>query len=54
MATAAPKPVVQTRSACDRVFYSGMAILMSLAVFTGFARTYYLSTYFGTLRIFCD
>lgn len=46
--TVATKPVVLIRSAYDRVFYSGMAILMTLAVFTGFARTYYLSAYFGT------
>jgi hypothetical protein len=32
----------------DRIFYSGMAIAMALTVFVGFARTYYLSTYFGT------
>ncbi len=32
----------------DRAFYSGMAIAMALAVFVGFARTYYLSSYFGT------
>ncbi len=32
----------------DRTFYSGMAIAMALAVFVGFARTYYLSSYFGT------
>jgi hypothetical protein len=32
----------------DRVFYSGMAIAMALAVFVGFARTFYLRAYFGT------
>ena len=31
----------------DRLFYSGMAILMSLTVVIGFARTYYLRSYFG-------
>ena len=46
--TAAPKPVVLPGATYDRAFYSGMAILMTLAVFTGFARTYYLSSYFGT------
>ena len=33
--------------AYDRVFYSGMAIAMALTVATGFARTYYLRSYFG-------
>lgn len=32
----------------DRVFYSGMAIAMALVAFIGFARTYYLSWFFGT------
>jgi hypothetical protein len=31
----------------DRVFYSGMALLMALTVFIGFAPTYYLRSYFG-------
>src|SRR5206468_1325730 len=53
MATsAASKPVVVPRGAYDRAFYSGtaiaMAIAMAIAVFIGFARTYYLSAYFGT------
>jgi len=30
------------------MFYSGMAIAMAVTVFIGFARTYYLSAYFGT------
>jgi len=30
------------------MFYSGMALAMALTVFIGFARTYYLSSYFGT------
>ena len=46
--TATAKPVLATGGAHDRAFYSGMAILMACAVFTGFARTYYLSAYFGT------
>jgi hypothetical protein len=33
--------------AFDRAFYSGMAILMALTVFAGFAPTYYLRGYFG-------
>src|SRR3974377_1060921 len=49
MATSvASKPIALPRGAYDRVFYSGMAIGMALAVFVGFARTYYLSAYFGT------
>jgi len=50
MATSvAPKPVVLPSSAAyDRLFYSGMAIAMAAAVFIGFARTYYLSAYFGS------
>jgi hypothetical protein len=31
----------------DRAFYSGMAILMALSVFVGFAPTFYLRSYFG-------
>lgn len=31
----------------DRVFYSGMAVLMALTVVFGFARTYYMRGYFG-------
>jgi len=46
--TVAAKPVITTRGAYDRAFFSGMAIIMACAVFTGFARTYYLSAYFGT------
>ena len=49
MATiAAPKPVIASHRAYDRLFYSGMAIAMAVVVFVGFARTYYLSAYFGT------
>jgi hypothetical protein len=46
--TAAPQPLLAAKGTYDRAFYSGMAILMACAVFTGFARTYYLSAYFGT------
>jgi len=49
MATSAvSEPIGLSKSAYDRLFYSGMAIGMALAVFIGFARTYYLSAYFGT------
>src|SRR5215471_10565515 len=49
MATSAPsKPFAIPATAYDRSFYSAMAISMALAVFIGFARTYYLSAYFGT------
>jgi uncharacterized membrane protein YozB (DUF420 family) len=44
---AASKVVALPTGAYDRVFYSGMAIVMAFAVFVGFARTYYLSAYFG-------
>src|SRR5512134_2263910 len=49
MATvAASRPVVsQVPGAYDRVFYSSIAVLMALTVFLGFARTYYLRSYFG-------
>ena len=33
--------------AYDRVFYTGMAVVMALTIFAGFARTYYLRGYFG-------
>jgi len=46
--TATAKPVLTTGGAHDRAFYSGMSILMACVVFIGFARTYYLSAYFGT------
>jgi len=45
---AVPKPIAVPKSASDRFFFSGMAIGMALVVFIGFARTYYLSAYFGT------
>ena len=49
MATSATsKPIARRGGAYDRVFYSGMAMVMALAVFIGFARTFYLSAYFGT------
>lgn len=35
----------------DRAFYSGMAILMALTVFIGFARSYYLSAFFGAATV---
>ena len=49
MATAtASRSLSQPSSRYDRVFYGGMAITMGLVAFVGFARTYYLSWYFGT------
>jgi hypothetical protein len=49
MATSATsEPIALSRSAYDRLFYGSMAVGMALAVFIGFARTYYLSAYFGT------
>jgi hypothetical protein len=48
MATASASQPLAQPGRYDRTFYSGMAIAMALAVFIGFARTYYLSAYFGT------
>lgn len=51
MATFATSQPARQRAAAgayDRMFYSGMAIVMAVSVFIGFARTYYLSAYFGT------
>jgi len=48
MATGTASRPVSQPGRYDRAFYSGMAIAMALAVFVGFARTYYLSSYFGT------
>ncbi|HEX7085304.1 MAG TPA: hypothetical protein VF198_02995 [Vicinamibacterales bacterium] len=43
--SAAPQ-VVRQPGRYDRAFYSGMAALMALTVFVGFARTYYLRAFF--------
>jgi hypothetical protein len=43
-ATAAARP--QHQASQDRIFYSGMAILMALTVFAGFAPTFYLRAWF--------
>jgi hypothetical protein len=32
----------------ERLFYTGMAVAIAATVFVGFARTYYLKSYFGT------
>jgi hypothetical protein len=48
VAASQPKKQQAAAGAYDRVFYSGMAIAMAITVFIGFARTYYLSAYFGT------
>ncbi len=42
-----PAPRTAAVGRYDRLFYSGMAVAMSLTVFAGFAPTYYLRTYFG-------
>jgi uncharacterized membrane protein YozB (DUF420 family) len=44
------RPVPERCSAVtrDRRFYLGMAIASAAGIFLGFARTYYLKTYFGT------
>lgn len=44
-----PQPAKPRAAAAhDRAFYSGMAILMAITVFAGFAQTYYLRTYTGS------
>src|ERR1700746_3100501 len=48
VATSQPRRQQAAAGAYDRMFYGGMAITMALTVFIGFARTYYLSAYFGT------
>jgi hypothetical protein len=48
MATAAAQRPVASPAPRDHLFYSGVAALMAITVFVGFARTYYLSHYFGT------
>jgi hypothetical protein len=48
VATSQPRKQQAAVGAYDRMFYSGMAIAMAVTVFIGFARTYYLSSYFGT------
>lgn len=49
MATIAATTYSRTTApgAYDRLFYSGMALTMALTVVIGFARTYYLRSYFG-------
>lgn len=49
MTTVAVSQAAQPRAtgAYDRIFYTGMAILMALTVLVGFGPTYYLRTYFG-------
>ena len=44
-ATVTSRPV--SPALYDRMFYSGTAIAMALIVFTGFAPTFYLRSYFG-------
>src|SRR5215470_3057215 len=48
VATSQPRRQQEAAGAYDRMFYSGMAIAMAVTVFIGFARTFYLSAYFGT------
>lgn len=45
---AAPRSVAA--GAYDRVFYSGIAMLMAVIVFVGFSQTFYLRAYFGAPR----
>ncbi len=39
-------PKIGTRRQFDNVFFSGMALLILVTVFTGFARTYFLAGVF--------
>lgn len=48
LASSQPRRQQAAAGAYDRMFYSGMAMVMAATVFIGFARTYYLSAYFGT------
>ena len=50
MATVAVSAPAAVSAARDRVFYSGMAIVMALTVFVGFAPTFYLRGHFGAPR----
>jgi hypothetical protein len=44
--TASAPQIVRAPGRYDRPFYSGMAALMALTVFVGFARTFYLRVFF--------
>jgi hypothetical protein len=46
-AAAVPAPRAANPAAYDRVFYSGIAIVMALTTFIGFAPTFYLRSAFG-------
>ena len=41
-------PRVITVRRRERLFYVGMAVLITITVFAGFSRTYFLKTYFGS------
>ena len=50
MATVEVTAPAAAPAARDRVFYTGMAIVMALTVFAGFAPTFYLRSLFGAPR----
>jgi hypothetical protein len=43
-----PASAAASRRRAERVFYTGMAALFAATVLAGFARTYYLRSYFGS------
>ena len=49
------RPVSRTPAArrwrVDRTFYTGLSVLMVLAVFVGFSRSYYLKSYYGSPQL---
>jgi len=50
-AVASASSPVRSPQLYDRAFYSGMAVLMALTVFAGFARTFYLRAFFDVPTI---
>ena len=51
VAASQPRRQPAAAGAYDRIFYSGMAVVMALTVFVGFAPTYYLRAYFGGMTV---
>jgi hypothetical protein len=51
VAASQPRRQPAAAGAYDRIFYSGMAVVMALTVLVGFAPTYYLRAYFGGVTV---
>ena len=51
VAASQPRRQPAAAGAYDRIFYSGMAVVMALTVFVGFAPTYFLRAYFGGMTV---